>query len=72
MLWPKAKTKLPTERETFILSEETKFICSFPTNSPEPFTSISVFLAGRQSTKATKHTKYNVLPNFSPRVEMPP
>lgn len=35
-------------------------------------TSVSVFLAGRRSTEATKHTKYNVLPNCSPGVEMPP
>lgn len=47
-----SKNKLATERETCILSEEIKFICSFPTNAPEPF-SISVFLAlqKQQSTQ---------------------
>lgn len=47
------KNKLATERETCILSEEIKFICSFPTNTPEPLTLISVFLAlqKQQSTQ---------------------
>lgn len=60
MLWPKVKTSWPLKEKTCILSEEIKFICSFPTNAPEP-SSISVFLALQKQQSAQNIMFFQIL-----------